>query len=240
MRNSSCQRNALARAILPFHKPVLLRIGGLYALSAILLLAAAAPAQAANKRDPNKEALRRMQMQVKQVEDEKAAIEQDKALLSKQLDTLQKKSGELISAAARANQRKTKLEKEIQTLQQDQSKAVERVAQLNKELGESQLALRDTRQNLQQETNLKQRLEQSLSTGNKNLEICETKNQKLYQYHVELINRAQNRGSLDVLLEAEPVLGFKRVEIENLLEEYRDKVDAQKINRALPTEAKSK
>ena len=57
---------------------------------------------------------------------------------------------------------------------------------------------------------------------------------------MELINHAQNRGSLGALLEAEPVLGFKRVEIENLLEEYRDKVDAQKINRAVPTEAKSK
>ena len=63
----------------------------------------------------------------------------------------------------------------------------------------------------------------------KELGSCETKNKKLYQYQVELINRAQNRGSLDALLEREPLTQLKRVEIENLLEEYRDKIDNEQI-----------
>ena len=219
MRNSSRQRYA----------PVLCR--GALLLSALMLLAAA-PAQAANKRDPNKEALRRMQIQVQQAEDEKAALEQDKAALGKELDMLKKKTGELASSAARANQGKAKLEKEAEALRQDKAALSEQVAQLKQDLGDSQKALHDTRQSLQQETSEKQRLAQNLATQDKAVEACETKNRMLYRYDVELINRAQRRGSLETFLEAEPVLGLKRVQIENLLEEYRDKVDAQRVDPA--------
>ena len=227
MRNSSRQRYA----------PVLCR--GAFLLSALMLLAVA-PAQAANKRDPNKEALRRMQIQVQQVEDKKAALEQDKAALGKELDTLKKKTGELTSSAARANQGKAKLEKEAEALRQDKAALSEQVAQLKQELGDSQKALHDTRQSLQQETGEKQRLAQNLTMQDKAVAICETKNQMLYRYDVELINRAQRRGSLEALLEVEPVLGLKRVQIENLLEEYRDKVDGQRVNSASATQDKAK
>ena len=44
-----------------------------------------------------------------------------------------------------------------------------------------------------------------------------------------MISRAQNRGSFDVLLEREPLTQIKRVEIENILEEYRDKIDNEQI-----------
>lgn len=195
------------------------------ALCAALLIAT--PVHAG--KDQNKESTRRVQAQLRKVSDEKAALEQDKATLSQELDTLKKKSGELESSASRANKRKAVLEKEAEALKQDKTKLSEEVEQLKKELAESQLALRDTRQNLQQETSQKQRLEQNLSARGKELEVCETKNQKLYQYHVELINRAQNRGSLGALLDSEPVLGLKRVEIENVLEEYRDKVNKEFI-----------
>ena len=104
---------------------------------------------------------------------------------------------------------------------------------MKKELTDSQSAERDTRNNLQQETSHKQRLEQNLDARGKALEVCEAKNKMLYQYHVELINRAQNRGSLSILLEKEPVLGFKRVQIENMLEEYRDKIDDQKVQTSV-------
>lgn len=212
----------------------------IYALCAALLVMAALPVQAANKKDPAKEAVRRLQFQMQQISGEKAALEQDNAAITKARDALKKKSDELASSVARTKQRQAALEKEAEALKQDKGKLTEDIAQLKKELSESQLALRDTRQHLQQETALKQRLEQDLSARDKALNVCEIKNQKLYQYHVELINKAQNRGSLGVLLEAEPVLGFKRVEIENLLEDYRDKIDKQKINSVTALQAPPK
>lgn len=198
-------------------------------LSGTALLAASTAGLAAPKKDPAKAALRQMQVQLKQAQDEKAALEQAKVELGTELDALKKKSSDLASTAARANRGKAALEKEVEALRQDKTKLTEEITQVKKELMESQLATRDTRQSLQQETSLKQRLEENLSARGKALEVCETKNKTLYQYHVELINRAQSRGSLAIFAEKEPVFGFKRVQIENLLEEYRDKVDEQKI-----------
>lgn len=200
----------------------------------LALLLVVAPAQAANKRDPNKEALRRMQLQVQQATEEKAALAQDKAALGKELDTLKKKADELASSATRAGQAKIKLEKETAALRQDKATLSEQIAQLKNELADSQKTLNDARRILQQETSEKQRLAQKLALQDKAAATCETKNQTLYRYYVELINRAQRRGRLDTFLETEPVLGLKRVQIENLLEEYRDKMDAQQVKPARP------
>jgi len=207
-----------------FEMSLVVLIGG------VLLLAGVAPAQAAAKKDPAKQALRRLQAELKQVQDQKAALEQEKADHGQALEALKKKAGEQASAAARANHGKAVLEKEAEALRQDKTKLSEEVERLKKELTESQMAMRETSQNLRQETSQKQRLEQNLGARSKELESCQEKNKTIYQYHVELLNRAQNRGSLSVLLEAEPVFGFKRVQIEKLMEEYRDKLDEQKVN----------
>ncbi len=202
---------------------------GMVIVCSVLLLAAFAPAQAASKKDPDREALRRVQLQIRQMENDKAVLEQDKASLSMELEDLKKKSNALTSSAASANRSKAALEKDAQKLHEAQAKLSEELERLKKELENSQSAERETRTNLQQETSLKQRLEANLGARGKLLDKCEANNRALYQYHVELINLAQNRGSLDVLLESEPVLGFKRVQIENLLEQYRDKLDTQKV-----------
>lgn len=209
-----------------------LMIGGL----ALLI---ASPLHAAAKKDPAKEAQRRMQMQMKQVQEQKTALEQEKAALGQELEALKKKTSEIEASVARAHRGKAAAEKEAEALKQARSELSEKIAQLEKQFSESQLSLRDTRQRLQQETSQKQGLEQNLSVQGKALGACESNNRMLYQYHVELINHAQNRGSLGVLLEAEPLLGLSRVKIENLLELYRDKVDEQKFKPASPSQARA-
>lgn len=187
------------------------------------------PVHAAGKKDPAKEAQRRMQMQIKQIQDEKAALEQEKAALNQELEALKKKTSEIESSVARANRSKATAEKEADALKQTKTELSEKIAQLEKQFQETEKTLRETQRSLQLETSQKQRLEQNLGVRGKELGVCEAKNAKLYQYQVEMISRAQKRGSLDVLLEREPLLQMKRVEIENLLEEYRDKIDNEQI-----------
>ena len=187
------------------------------------------PVHAASKKDPNKEALRRVQMQVKQGQDEKEILAQEKAALSQEMEALKKKTGGIEASVARANRARIQADEQAESLKREKDALTEKVADVEKRLSENEHSLRDTRQNLQQETSQKQRLEQTLGARDKELGVCETKNKKLYQYQVELINRAQNRGSLAVLLESEPLTQMKRVEIENLLEEYRDKIDNEQI-----------
>jgi chromosome segregation ATPase len=65
------------------------------------------------------------------------------------------------------------------------------------------------------------------------LAVCEEKNTKLYQVGVELIERYENRNLWSSVTTAEPFTRQKRVDLENLMESYRDKLRAERIT-ALP------
>jgi chromosome segregation ATPase len=58
---------------------------------------------------------------------------------------------------------------------------------------------------------------------------CEAKNVELYRYSQALLDRYHKKGVWDALSQKEPVLGLKEVQIENTLQEYQQKLDAQKI-----------
>ena len=198
------------------------------------------PVSAAKPKDPAKEALRRMQIEMMKMQDEKAAM-------SVELEAVKKKSDAVEVASKQVEHRRAMLDRGMVGLHQEKTVLVEKVATLEKKLAEEQKLLAEEKKSLieahlhlDQEAEKKKSLEQNLSTRSKALEVCETKNKMLYQYHVDLINRAQNRGSLSVLLEKEPVLGFKRVQIENLMEEYRDKIDDQKVQTSVVPQAEGK
>jgi hypothetical protein len=60
--------------------------------------------------------------------------------------------------------------------------------------------------------------------------VCETKNAQLYSVTNDLIARyKQNRGAWEKLLIAEPFTGLKSVQVENLLQDFREKAAAQRI-----------
>lgn len=57
----------------------------------------------------------------------------------------------------------------------------------------------------------------------------EGKNLKLYQTGRELMTRFEQKSYGEILAQKELFTGLKRVEIENLQEEYRNKLDEQKL-----------
>ncbi len=61
---------------------------------------------------------------------------------------------------------------------------------------------------------------------------CEASNLKLYQLNVELLERYRKKGVFDAVLQHEPVTGLKDVETQNVVQKYRDELDAQKIQGA--------
>jgi chromosome segregation ATPase len=58
---------------------------------------------------------------------------------------------------------------------------------------------------------------------------CQAKNLQLYEYSREILQRYEHKGVWASLAQKEPVLGFKQVGIENVVQEYQDKLDSQKL-----------
>jgi chromosome segregation ATPase len=65
--------------------------------------------------------------------------------------------------------------------------------------------------------------------------ICEAGNRKLYQLNVELLERYKKKSVFDAVLQHEPLTGLKDVEMQNIIQKYRDEIDAQRIPEAAAT-----
>ena len=85
-------------------------------------------------------------------------------------------------------------------------------------------ALYDLKVNEQQRATLTANIVQK----SKVIDACVSKNAKLYDYSLELVKLYENPSRYKQLVLTEPFSQIKRVELENILQDYNDKIDEQK------------
>jgi len=64
--------------------------------------------------------------------------------------------------------------------------------------------------------------------------VCMQNNVKLYDSHRDILRQYDNKGVFAALLQREPLTGLKQVEIENLIEEYHDRIDQLRVKTPSP------
>jgi len=100
---------------------------------------------------------------------------------------------------------------------------------------ESNAALNDnlqqTGQKLRQAESEKNQLQDMVNGQAELIQSCESKNTNLVQVNRELLDRYQKKGFFDALLQREPLTQLKRVEIENVVQEYQDQIDQMEFKR---------
>ncbi len=183
-----------------------------------------------------KEALRRVQMQLQQVQGQVATLEQEKSQLGSQLDQARKearavqgKLRKLIQSLSEEKSRGEQLRKEVEEVKQALASSKSRLADTEAGLAETSNKLQRTQQTLARTEADKRQLEGVKLRNEKEIASCEDKNLKLYQTGRALMTRFEQKSCGEILAQKEPFTGLKRVEVENLLEEYRDKLDEQKL-----------
>ena len=117
-------------------------------------------------------------------------------------------------------------------------------AALEDTLSKTQTSLQETEKNLSEmianynqaqedlSINDKQRKTQlaNLAETKKALHDVEAKNQKLYTYGLDLIRIYDDPDAFERMLRKESFTKIKRVELENILQDYNDKIDAERIS----------
>lgn len=187
---------------------------------------------------------------LRRLQDQTRKAEQDKATLAAEADELKKKLKDAEQSATRNVKKSRDVEKALAqaeqqnaTLNVEKVNLTERLDQLTRSLAEIRDELAKTDQKVREggaaldRAALAQQVQKAeldraqsvIGQRDREVRVCEAKNLKLYEYNVQLLGRYQGKGFLDVLRQKEPITGMKNVEIENLLEEYRDKIDAQQI-----------
>jgi small-conductance mechanosensitive channel len=187
-------------------------------------------AEAADKKaGREREALHRMQQQLAQVQGQIATLEQEKAQLT---DDLEKSQAASKAAAGQS----ASLQREVKAGKQQQASKAKELALAKEESGTTAQQLADTRKKLdetaralQQATADKSNLEAIKSRHEREISACESKNLALYKVGRSLMERFEHKTCGETLAQSDPFTGVKKVETENLLEEYRDKLDEQKL-----------
>jgi chromosome segregation ATPase len=198
---------------------------------AFVLLAAilALPAYGADKKaDASKDQVKRLQQSQRKLEQEKAQLAQEKAALDAQVKEVTEKLDDARKQAGAASRKAAALEKDLATTQADKEALTARLADTEQRLAKLT--------ELQRGTDAERKRLEALSTQLKqSLTACEAKNEKLHTQGVELLDRYEQKGCFDRLLQGEPLTGLKQVEIENHREDARDRLDEQKIENATRT-----
>lgn len=177
---------------------------------------AAGGAWAQQQEDPQarlRAALRDATVRIRQLEDENA--------------TLQAKQAEFDRDRQAAAQKASAAEKELQGLRgraaSDQV-ALQRATDADKEsLAKWEAAYKDAAATAQARDADAKRMEAALVALREKNRLTEEKNTKLYQLGQELLDLYQHKNVLDALGD-EPVTKLKRVEYENVVQEYEDKL----------------
>jgi chromosome segregation ATPase len=191
---------------------------------------------AAQERDRERAQLQRLQQQLSVLQREKAGLQSEKAQLEEKLKGAEASAEELKSRAAGAAGRAAQLQKELEVSrkgadgEKQAREAVEkRLADLQRRFDELTARQQETAAALAGRDGEAKALGARLAAEQQRYATCGAANARLYLIGRDLLERYENKSCGAILLESEPFTRLKRVELENLVEDYRDRLDEQRV-----------
>jgi chromosome segregation ATPase len=189
----------------------------------------------AQSSDPAKEAMRRLQLSQRKLEDEKASLAKEKEAADARLKDA---SGKL-SALRRQAEAAAKIAAE--TAAKKEAELEQALATAISEKNAVSLSLVNAEQRLarmaeqQAATEAeRRRLEVLASQQKTSIAQCEDHNGKLHQHGVALLERYRSKSCFDTVSQSEPFFGLKKVQTESFIEEAREKLDENKLEQRVP------
>ncbi len=208
------------------------RMLGVAVLAASLLTAvhvASAADDTDSKTSREREALRRAQDALHKSQEASSALERSRAEAEQKLKA---STDELEQQARAARSAQASLRAQQEDLKKATDAQVDLAAKL--EAANRQItALTDQQRELSgqlaaRDSDLRQ-VRQDLQANVDGRGSCEVKNLKLYEYSASLLQQYRDKGVWSALLQKDPVFGIREVGVENVVQEYREKLATQKL-----------
>ena len=201
-----------------------------------LLLSFGTPTAWAANTNREKQMLRRMQQQIQQIEQARGVAEQEKAAALADKETAERALDNLKSDEAKSKHQlvkerdtRTRAEKELTALKMEMDQLKTRLTDTEMKLAESNTLHQTAAQKLVQLESLKRQTDSQLAGKEKDFDMCQTHNGRLYEIGREMMQKYRDKTCQDALAQAEPFTGIKKVEVENLLETWRDRLDREQL-----------
>lgn len=193
------------------HLPIVILVALLVALPTVV--------RAQSETDRLREALRSATAQLRSLEDQRAALQARQAVAERERDRLQKEND-----AYKA---------QVKDAEQAYQKAVEdfnqRLAERDDTLEKWKGAYEDAANVARTKDAERAKFEGEATALKASGKSCEAKNTQLFKASNEMLTYFKSMNLLDAIAVGEPVFGIKRVEVQNALQDFRDKILDQKV-----------
>lgn len=172
--------------------------------------------------DAQQRALKRAQFMLRQLNNEKAALQGENEALAMKVTQLE---GEVTRLGAELDQVQARSEALVERFTQRVESANERIRRTDERLVETTERYREAVSRLRDTEAERDRLRGALETVRRELADSESRNALLVDANLEMAELYEDKGFAEVLWEKEPVTGLREVQVENILQEYRLRVD---------------
>ena len=179
-----------------------------------------------SKSSREREMLRRAQEALRQSQTENGTLAQSKADAEQKL----KAATAQIEAARNSSKSETAaVRAKLKAATDAQADVARQLEESRKQIAALTAKQQETAATLSTRESDIKRLTADLETSRTAGTACEAKNLKLYEYSQDLAHRYQKKGVWAALSQKEPVLGLGGVKEENVLQEYQQKFDSQRL-----------
>ena len=177
-------------------------------------------------------AVQKLQVMVKSVTSERDAAKAESAKLTAELEQLKKESSKNLAAATAA---KDQLDSELAAQKSSNTDIKDRLDKTSSRLQEVIDKYKELQKLKNETANQLAILQSKQAATEQQLQTCAEQNIKLFKSSKELLENYETKGTVSSLLQDEPLLQFNSVEMENLIQEYEDKLHGGKYYGAPAT-----
>ncbi|MBL8200207.1 MAG: hypothetical protein JNK40_04470 [Chromatiales bacterium] len=204
--------------------------GWLPMLVVMLLSSGASVGQEARR--PASDASARLQQQVQQLAGERTALQSENARLKEQVARLEKDARALVTEKEALTRRAGTAEFKVSRAEAGQQSFNSRIEATEARLNEVVSKYKELAEELRKVEAERNELARQAAADGQGLKVCAQRNVQLAGIANEALDRYEKKGCFGALAQAEPFTGLKRIEVENAVEEYRQKVDALQVPQA--------
>jgi chromosome segregation ATPase len=176
--------------------------------------------------------------QMQQLASERTALQAENAKLKKDLEAMRKERDTLKSGQQALDRRAKASEASLKSLQQGMATRREssdqELAQYKEKMQQLVGKFRETAQTLRETESDRTTARQTLATRDQELKVCVDRNLALYKLNQEVLTRLEHQSVWGRVAQVEPFTKIKRVELENLVDEYKSRADDQRVKSGTP------
>lgn len=173
----------------------------------------------------------RVSQQLQQLSSEKVALQAENNKLKQELEQVKAQLQKSAGATKELENRNRVLQASVGRDTANNQQAEEQLEKSRAQLQELVTKFRETVQTLRDTEADRATIKSQLAAREREYKVCVDRNVGLYEINDEVLDRMEDRGFWSQLTEREPFTRLKRTQLENLIDDYRYRVDELRLEK---------